>query len=424
MTTVTATGSGEMAKPGGLVRSKSKKWAFLGRSKSKRLNNATGSEGQALSSASGTHTTANTNTTANASQAKSTSPSTVPDRQAPQGRRRDKPAVGRSTTHTGVSPRFAIQNAVDSAGSTSVASPRLDVEIPDIKLERYSVMFKGLIQNQQSSTLLARRQATVSRLRAIEDEVRREKYYENLHRARRVTSPTGMTPTEPQTTPSIVPLRLRSNTYPVTRENTPENVQAEPIPPAESAIASPSSARDGEQRPRLLSKFHKSSSESLQSAYNKNIRPSREYLPSDRNSAERSTPTIPEAPEEPEPKKELKTTDIPKRSTSLNKAAQRTRREKELEDAALEDAVEVSIARQISISRQQRKLLKPFHERASSKSGTTAADATGGQAEASDGNKRLAATKKSTPTFIHPNRDPDSPQHIYRRSERVILEGA
>jgi hypothetical protein len=421
MTTVTSSGNNESNKPTGLTRTKSKKWAFLGRSKSKRLNSTSENETTVPSAA--------TNQNTNAPKVKQTI-STIPITEVQQQKQyRNKPAVSRSRTDPGTNPKSAFQDAVDMAGSTIVSTPRLDVEIPDIKLERYSVMFKGLFQNQQASTLIARRQATVSRLRAIEDEMRREQYYLELREKRATTTspPTEMAPTASTQTPNVVPLRLRSNTYPVTRDSIPEEPFESLASLEEPSITSPSSTKDGDQRPKLLSKFHKPSSESRLSPYYRNLRPSREYQPSGRDSTEQITPTIQEVPTETtaRPKK----VDIPARSTSLNKAAPKTgpgkEKGKEKQNTELGDAVEVSIARQISISRQQRKLLKPFRERASSRTGS--ADTTPHIASSSIStgeNKRLAATKTGTPTIIHPEDDPDSPQRIYRRSERVILEGA
>lgn len=71
-------------------------------------------------------------------------------------------------------------------------SPLLDVEIPDITLERYSVMFGSLLDSEaSSSSLLARRQATLERLRTIKEGASGEEEKERL-RHRRATSPQPM----------------------------------------------------------------------------------------------------------------------------------------------------------------------------------------------------------------------------------------
>lgn len=109
--------------------------------------------------------------------------------------------------------------------------------------------------------------------------------------------------------------------------------------------------------------------------------------------------------------------------------------------------VEISIARQISISRQQRKLLQPLHTGPSPSPSTSASSgsrrpshanaspartspmvgAMVGVAGAAVGEKgRIAETKTSTPTLVHPPDTLGTPLALaqLRRSEQIILEGA
>lgn len=57
-------------------------------------------------------------------------------------------------------------------------SPYLDVEIPEARMERYSIMFGNLLGNgpswQPASSLLARRQATLDKLKTINDRIHQE----------------------------------------------------------------------------------------------------------------------------------------------------------------------------------------------------------------------------------------------------------
>ena len=55
----------------------------------------------------------------------------------------------------------------------SHGGPLLDVDIPSIEMERYSIMFGSLLQkpNVTSSSLLARRQATLDRLKTVNEEL-------------------------------------------------------------------------------------------------------------------------------------------------------------------------------------------------------------------------------------------------------------
>jgi hypothetical protein len=70
--------------------------------------------------------------------------------------------------------KFArIPIALDTGSNSSPApGSLLNVEIPDVRLERYSVMFNSVLNSNPS--LLARRQATVQKLKSIEDAVERE----------------------------------------------------------------------------------------------------------------------------------------------------------------------------------------------------------------------------------------------------------
>ena len=49
--------------------------------------------------------------------------------------------------------------------------PLLDVKIPDVQMERYSVMFGSLLEKQEPSTLLSRRDKTLNKLMTIPDEI-------------------------------------------------------------------------------------------------------------------------------------------------------------------------------------------------------------------------------------------------------------
>ena len=56
-------------------------------------------------------------------------------------------------------------------GKRAPGGQMLNVDIPSVKMERYSVMFGSVLQTQSSSTLLARRQATLDRLRTVNEEL-------------------------------------------------------------------------------------------------------------------------------------------------------------------------------------------------------------------------------------------------------------
>ena len=75
-----------------------------------------------------------------------------------------------TTVPTGMDFGFATSQTTAS-NLTASGNGLLDIEIPDIRLERYSVMFSGVLNPHQGngSSLLARRQATLERLKTIND---------------------------------------------------------------------------------------------------------------------------------------------------------------------------------------------------------------------------------------------------------------
>jgi hypothetical protein len=98
-------------------------------------------------------------------------------------------------------------------------------------------------------------------------------------------------------------------------------------------------------------------------------------------------------------------------------------------DPNLKSAVEISIARQISISQQQRQLLQPLKTDISRPGGRETSPAgSGGKSPVRKltvgKNERLGEAKSATPTLIHPGEKFDSPLAQHRKSERIVVEGA
>lgn len=94
---------------------------------------------------------------------------------------------------------------------------------------------------------------------------------------------------------------------------------------------------------------------------------------------------------------------------------------------ALRNAVEISIARQISVSHQQRKMLHPLKSNPSVRRRNDSDPlAPAGAYIPMEKNERLAETKTATPVLVHPRGElaysPDTWQ-MHRKSERVIVEG-
>jgi len=134
-----------------------------------------------------------------------------------------------------VSPLFSQESKGAAAWSNDapqLSGPGLlDVEIPDIRLERYSIMFSGVLNQQggaaaPASSLLARRQATLEKLKTINDKIQDEEDDKVRNKYRRATSPqptkspvftlfpTTTTTTNATLAPRASSSRLRSNTSP------------------------------------------------------------------------------------------------------------------------------------------------------------------------------------------------------------------
>lgn len=98
------------------------------------------------------------------------------------------------------------------------------------------------------------------------------------------------------------------------------------------------------------------------------------------------------------------------------------------DERALREAVKASITRQISLSREQRDMLKPYHSQGYKNSSAPKAKPLTIQEIATGKHERVAETKKATPVIITPGPEPEdaSPSYFYRnrKSELVILEGA
>ncbi|KAI1446806.1 hypothetical protein F5Y02DRAFT_59530 [Annulohypoxylon stygium] len=357
-----------------------------------------------------------------------------------------------------------IPIALDTNQSSS--SPLLDVEIPNITMERYSVMFGSVLQSQPS--LLARRQATVQKLKSIEDAVEREEecgkhhemHHEVLKSPRRATSPaTGspsfalFPPQRPAQTPPSNPSPLsRSNTSPallrspakaafdhsihnhhaqshdVPRHNHLKESPSRPYPKGKLTIATLARAREHNAVPKEYQFSPDSSNLVLES-------------PSEMSSPEfevvKPGSIRPRASYMQEPKWQMITPQQQTPSTATSSlssdrkpppSSPATSADSKDEDDLLENSsnmnpVELSIARQISISRQQRKMLKPLQTATRSQRSPSKPVPMPKIAMAQ--NERLAETNTKTPILITPEETPSTSNlAAHRKSERVVLERA
>ncbi|KAM0342820.1 hypothetical protein ACHAPU_009184 [Fusarium lateritium] len=348
------------------------------------------------------------------------------------------------------------------------AIPRslLDVEIPSIKMDRYSVMFNSVLQppqpQGQASSLLARRQATLDHLKTVKEAIAVNRN-ENI-RPRRATSPQP-SPTAVAHADTSKPLpspRFRANTTPS---------QLEPPTPASFDMESPSyvapaprvvevsravlhhnkfAAQSSHYQPALVSKFNRRPSAPTTDKVNvahvgQATTPApaaastpRSYSPFPSQSA---TPASPEhtddegdvhvakrqhgSPSKPPGQAVSPPASITSSGAGTTRQFSPSSSPKKLApdsdpQEALRNAVEVSIARQISVSRQQRQMLHPLKSNPSvHKNGSPP-----GRYIRIEKHERLSETNSATPTLVVPRELSHSPDayQMHRKSERVVLE--
>ncbi|KAL7950060.1 hypothetical protein V8C42DRAFT_188666 [Trichoderma barbatum] len=243
--------------------------------------------------------------------------------------------------------------------------------------------------------------------------------------------------------PLRIAARRRSNTTPAAVANFPTPAMYKV--PAQSrkrttSVSTPShddslptdTETTPERRERLISKFHRKES------------PSEPNMPKvidqlSESPASISTPPQPRSilkkPTGPPPLPPSNRAAEPKASSQqgallkqhhpqLSMASIRTDADEEEVEKALYEAVEISIARQISVSRQQRKMLVPLNRSTSKRvPGEPAPDAAANIKLGK--NKRLAETRTAVPVLIHPASQANAVQGSgHRKSSRVVLEGA
>ncbi|KAG5938499.1 hypothetical protein E4U60_001349 [Claviceps pazoutovae] len=481
----------QLPKDGGLVRTKSKKWGFLGRSKSMRAKFADRSQDQHPSlplHATVTRTISNTvSSRETLSDSLRDAPSSPPRRPiersltepASSRRRRRPPPVNPppvypplanspldkpSPAHPSpahLSPAYSspVQPSPVNAPPTipsyesfqnctrhtqtsrkPLEKPSrealLDVEIPDITLERYSVMFASLLDRRGTVPLLSRRQNTHDKIQALKEEDGEDGALQQEVPAPKRKSSFG------GNLPSLLPLRLDSgqsssktspNPSPALTRHSNDTVSdvdkpngEKPPAPHIVRLASvrgrnpkvPLTIQKSEDgRPQLRSKFHIPSPKYDSTASRPKLlfddvtdEPARQQVPS-RSPSRRNGPNVlvgmdnaPSAPQHQRPRLSNYThTSGGHSSSNVSQASLSELSEEEtleVEAGVVEDAVQVSIARQISVSRDQRHLLGPLRMHPVN-------------------GKFAVETINSTPRLIDAKKDTLAPLAKFRKNERV-----
>ncbi|PHH64828.1 hypothetical protein CDD81_3894 [Ophiocordyceps australis] len=353
----------------------------------------------------------------------------------------DKPLQPRShTRHVLQKPsKFNVDKEKPLVAPPLPPEPLLDIEIPDVSMERYSVMFSHLLDNRSTTSLLARRQATWDKLKALREEETQPKRL-GPARASPRPAPTPRMLRVPRegTQGQARAMHRRSNTCPpLLPSPSPSNFEFTQGSAEQAAwqqdqdqdgrVSSPREAPTVSDRPRLISKFHqqpspKHAKEDAKEDENMTRRlilskeqghfqvrtaspPSSQKAASTaplasgkrRPSAAQSTPrTVASAAhaEPSPPNSPVKT---------LRSSIGSFLDEDEDLDAVTQAPVQVSVARQISVSRQQRPLLGALQRHALE-------------------HGRINETRAVVPRLVDPRKDPASPQALHRKSERVVVE--
>lgn len=441
----------------GLSRSKSRKWGIFGRSKSKRVKN----NDRAMDSPDQLTSPSDTPTRGTPTSAASRGPrytdlrdTNVSPRAKALGRSLTEPTGSESKWSPQVgSPQAKTQTTPDSTrtpnrepvseGSNPIKQePILDVEIPNITLDRYSVMFANLLERRSATSLLARRQVTQDKIRALREEVSSSGSQNEILRSGRKQSMDRDLPPIPSL--RLEPLqttrkyhqssRSRSNTSPAImgtpsketftdshlrdgeKGKSPHIVRLASVKGSKPTVGSGISTQG--DRPQLRSKFHIQSPTHQHSGSKSTIASSVDLSENDMEEGGLSPPPArshsykkgnpSQSDSSPLTLQKATRSTVYTTSTtgvqgSLSLSSLSGEEPDEYEDKAVQDAVEISIARQISVSREQRRMLGPL------------------QMHPIEG-RRIAETKSSTPRLVDPKLDPSSPSAGHRNSERVVLE--
>ena len=372
----------------------------------------------------------------------------VPTRTPPEPPR--KPERSQSQDYLERQRTLSVSSSSASHSVASNSGRLLDVNIPSIEMERYSIMFGEVLRPQSASSLLARRQAALKKLKTIGDaENRREELakpqFPKTPHSHQGRSPSfSLFPTPPvKPDGSRLTPRLRSNTSPALLPSpvqesffetehkpkaTREQITGAPWPGStlKKTAGSPHMGRTPTQgSPSMRGKESQAMNVAEATDHQHQIHLKEKIRPKLNEPKWEMVPApSPAVSQSPTIAKKAPTPRTPDSMSSPQSASGS-------KDKDLPDAVQISIARQISMSRQQRRLLLPLHDatpRRKRDPNSGIVEPVGPAVMITVGkDERIAETKISTPTVIHP--DPEAAKtsrsmHKYHKSEQVIVESA
>ncbi|KAI9167054.1 hypothetical protein HJFPF1_03173 [Paramyrothecium foliicola] len=460
---------------------KTRKWGFFGRSKSKRGRgvDATGQQTPVASpQLPQNHSILSPPVPPTPSTQTSNTAQEEPKRRKslrrkPTITRLQKPPVPEIRTEPQPEPRLeprieprveprqvpASIDLISASRLNTPGGPFLDVEIPSVEMERYSVMFGNVLNAQSSSSLLARRQATLDRVKTTREDLSikpkesNQAVVDEWPRIRRATSPQPartpsftIFPSTPDRTGEIRGLspKVRSRTSPAVLPSPAREMSSSGTRLQERVLPKPPSSREPErsdvvsrsvsvqkEQPRLVSKFNKQSPRitSPQTAETSSTfveSPTQIVQGGDGQVHVKSPPAFVEPSWEAKSPPHSATSppntiyrQTPQPSVSSLQTISRVSTDEDAErEKALQSAVEISIARQISVSRQQRTMLRPVQGSVRGRKDVRP-NGVGMVPRVTMGRKG------STPTLVHlTTGEGEVPgRAIHRQSSRGIVEG-
>ncbi|PHH71144.1 hypothetical protein CDD80_5488 [Ophiocordyceps camponoti-rufipedis] len=428
--TVTTTVEAQIPKRSDSTKSKSRKWGIF-RSRSKRDKSHDEDRKNQSSSApsSASHQVRATSTVDRAAHdSPKRTPKTLvkPRAESTPASERSKSPLAFLTTaasRDGQKENRRRRDTVEIFQSPSPPSPAsdklLDVDIPDVTMERYSVMFSHLLENRSTNSLLARRQATRDRIKALREgegqppsePSQASSSFPNIMISGSCIPPLRLGPTEGSDglKPSY---RQRSNTLPVILSSPvqtdfeaadPSQNQSQEEMPRHVAASvrrgdskkSKAHKDEGRGRPILISKYHQRS----MSEQSMTIAPT-----SPPSSVSKRVSRPPSGHEWKSAHPPLSDSSTPSAFSppGVRSVSSPSEVSPPAANGSSKDPVEMSIARQISVSRQQRAMLGTLQRQVFE-------------------SKRLNETKSATPHLVDPVRNPESP--VFRQGESAVVEG-
>lgn len=307
-------------------------------------------------------------------------------------------------------------------------TPVLNITIPTMRMERYSVMFSDVLNRAQKETVASGPSVPdLSKLNTIEEgdgdgpNVNKEQQQQHQHQPHR---------TQPFTS------RSRANTASdvaagEASEYTHEPPRTSQRPPSGTSAHSAEgglSTQSGEHRQPLVSKFHRPT-RSPDSIWSHTLPTIEKSLHQRKTSSELSEGDGLPLSVRSTNSHRVAATSVPTRETVPSRSVSLQQEYPNLTKLATkpnpteqESIYEVAIARQVSISRQQRSMLGPLLDSTSRRTPRNTSQRDAAARIALGASTLLAESQTATPAVVPPTGESCGNADMFRRSEMVIIE--